>query len=480
MRDPIPRGPFDQGLFLAHFNKGRDLYEGHKYEEAERELEEAYLLRPRDNKVLNLLGLVYFKQEKLEKAEEVYRKLVAESPEAHTLYYNLGLIYFKLNRLEDAESAFLKAIELSNANPKINFYLGSIYERLHRFTDAIFQYRQAGASLMVRRVEGKIAATGSPPSRATVSARASPPTSPGASHSHDDTAELPGDQVRAQVRKLEEEAAQALSKILPSAGRLPATGSASSAGNPSPAAARPPSSTDTARFRKSRDETKPPTSAGASLNQEVPDTIPPGALKAANGSPPTAPRPRVTELFRFLHNNLMEIDFSGKVFIKQGTIYSYSGKLTFLVKEKRPGGQPALVIVIGAGKLILSDRDRQITFMHVEEEGMHVEPGHLLACEDSLTPHYRPLEGSSLEFVALDGRGMVALCAATKPLTIAVSPGLPVSVPSSSVITWSGDLTPRVVDDKQVYEVMLSPTREGARLIRFEGAGRILVEQALR
>jgi tetratricopeptide (TPR) repeat protein len=459
MRDPIPRGPFDQGLFLAHFNKGRDLYEGRKYEEAERELEEAYLLRPRDNKVLNLLGLVYFKQEKLEKAEEVYRKLVAESPEAHTLYYNLGLIYFKLNRLEDAESAFLKAIELSNENPKINFYLGSIYERLHRFTDAIFQYRQAGASLMVRRVEGKIAATGPGPVPAPPPAHATPPPP-----RRDETAELPKDEIQAHVRKLEEEAAIALSKILQPAPTLVPEGT------------RPPSSTDTARFRKPREETRPPAGDGSRLDLEVPDTIPPGTLKAPSAAAP--PRPRVTELFRFLHNNLMEIDFSGKVFIKQGTIYSYSGKLTFLVKEKRPGGQPALVIVVGAGKLILSDRDRQITFMHVEEEGMHVEPSHLLACEDSLTPHYQPLEGSPLEFIALDGRGMVALSAATKPLTIAVTPGLPVSVPSSSVITWSGDLTPRVVDDKQVYEVMLAPGRDGGSLIRFEGAGRILVEQA--
>src|SRR6266540_2731224 len=159
MRDPSPRAPFDQGLFLKHFNKGKALYDEKRYEEAERELEEAYLLRPRDQKVLNLLGLVYFKQDKYEKAEEVYRKLAAESPDAHTLFYNLGLICFKLGRLEEAETAFLKALELTRDNPKINFYLGSIYERLHQYQDAIYQYRQAGANLMVRRVEDKIAAT---------------------------------------------------------------------------------------------------------------------------------------------------------------------------------------------------------------------------------------------------------------------------------------------------------------------------------
>ena len=159
MRDSSPRAPFDQGLFLTHLNKGKELFDQRQMDEAERELEEAYLLRPRDPNVLNLLGLVYFKQEKLDKAEEIYRKLTAESPDAHTLYYNLGLIYFKLNRLEEAESAFLRSLELARDNPKVNFYLGSIYERMKRPQDAIYQYRQAGANLMVRRVEDKLAAS---------------------------------------------------------------------------------------------------------------------------------------------------------------------------------------------------------------------------------------------------------------------------------------------------------------------------------
>ena len=152
MREPSPRAPFDQGLFLTHFNKGKAFYEERRFEDAERELEEAYPLFALVAAQV-FLGQAAFRQDKLEKAEEVYRKLAAESPEAHTLFYNLGLIYFKLNRLEEAELAFLKALELTRDNPKINFYLGSIYERLHQYQDAIYQYRQAGANLMVRRVE---------------------------------------------------------------------------------------------------------------------------------------------------------------------------------------------------------------------------------------------------------------------------------------------------------------------------------------
>src|SRR5207245_10178292 len=79
-----------------------------------------------------------------------------------------------------------------------------------------------------------------------------------------------------------------------------------------------------------------PNPAGSRLSPG--DTTPPVSAKPATTEPPTRRAP--AEIFRFLENNLMEVDFSGKVYLKQGTIYSYSGNLTFWVKEKRPGGRP--------------------------------------------------------------------------------------------------------------------------------------------
>jgi len=204
------------------------------------------------------------------------------------------------------------------------------------------------------------------------------------------------------------------------------------------------------------------------------------ARRAAADVPPglhTLP-PKRSQIFHSLGNNLVEVDFSGKVFIKQGTVYSYSGNLTFWVKDPRPGGNPALVIITGTGKLILTDKGREITFMQVEEETVYVEPSHLLACEETLTPRYVPLgPGPGLEVIVLEGRGMVAMSVASKPIALAVSPAMPVSIPSTSIITWKGDLTAHVVEDRQLYEVVLRPGGPGA-LIRLEGTGRLLVEQA--
>jgi uncharacterized protein (AIM24 family) len=476
MPESIPRGPFDQGLFLTHFNKGEEQFKAGHFEEAERQLEEAYLLRPRDVRVLNLLGLVYYRQDKFAKAEEVYRKLVAESPEAHTLHLNLGLICLKLDRLPEAEQAFLKALELSRGtNPKISFYLGSIYERTRRFKDAIYQYRQAGASLMVQRVEGKMGgpSTGATP-QGTHPARAggdktSRRLTPDKKERHDTrppgTVAIPGEVFdphpddESPDPTPEDEAALAPPKpVRPVSPALM-----------SPAAG-PVNLSETAKF------------------QIFDDTLPPrrhATISRAHPSPPRPPSPDDTDPgvptdrggFRCVEKGLMEVDFSGKVFIKQGTIYSYSGNLTFWVKEKRAEGLPALVIVTGTGRLLLTDQDREITLMRADREAIFVEPSHLLACEEGLQPRYvRFGDGdAAVEVVVLEGRGLVALSVASKPLPLTVRPRLPVSIPASSVIMWTGELVPVVVDDPQVYQVVRGG---GGRLLRLEGTGRVLAEQA--
>jgi uncharacterized protein (AIM24 family) len=190
------------------------------------------------------------------------------------------------------------------------------------------------------------------------------------------------------------------------------------------------------------------------------------------------PSPRPVEAFRLLQRNLMEIALAGKVFVKQGTIYSYTGNLTFWVKEKRPAATPALVIVTGNGKVLLTDRDREINISAVEG-ALCVQPTSLLACEESVTPRYIRLgDGDSgPEFVSLEGHGLVALSVATRPLTLAITPDQPVAVAAASVIMWAGVLVPQLVQDQALSEALLAPGAPAATLVRLEGTGRVLMEQ---
>jgi uncharacterized protein (AIM24 family) len=462
MADPIPRGPFDQGLFLTHYNKGRELFEARRFEEAERQLEEAYLLRPRDPRVLNLLGLVYYRGDKLGKAEEVYRKLIAESPEAHTLHYNLGLVCFKLGRLDEAEAAFVKAVELTQGNPKIHFYLGSIYERQQRYKDAIYQYRHAGAHMLVQRLEGRMGGKAHADATAPPPGLPPPPPSP---RPPDDLEDGPGTKPpQSKSAPRPAPPADPAEPVQPGKTVEPVSPTLMAGDSPLPGLR------ETRRFQ-GYDDTLPPGMRAISLA---------AARAAAAPSQETRPQAPAREAFRALEKGLMEIEFSGKVYIKQGTIYSYSGNLTFWVKDKRPGARPSLVIVTGTGRLILTDQERDLTFMQVADEPVYVEPAHLLACEEGLQPRYIRLgdEAAGLEVVALEGRGMLALSVASKPLPLTVTPGVPVSVPAPSVIMWTGALVPHVVDDPEVYAVVMARSGTPGRMVRLEGTGRILVEQA--
>src|SRR2546423_8296276 len=96
-RDPAaaPPAPFDQGVFLLHYNRGREAFQEGRYAEARRELEQAQRLRPDDADVLNLLGPAYFKTNAFPEAQVIYRRLARANPNAFLLHSTPRLALFK-------------------------------------------------------------------------------------------------------------------------------------------------------------------------------------------------------------------------------------------------------------------------------------------------------------------------------------------------------------------------------------------------
>jgi hypothetical protein len=43
---------------------------------------------------------------------------------------------------------------------------------------------------------------------------------------------------------------------------------------------------------------------------------------------------------------------------------------------------------------------------------------------------------------------------------------------------WTGDLAPHIVNDPEVLEIVMARSGTAARMVRLEGTGSILVEQA--
>src|SRR5213075_2950820 len=165
-RDPAaaPPAPFDQGVFLLHYNRGREAFQEGRYAEARRELEQAQRLRPDDADVLNLLGLVYFKTNAFPEAEVIYRRLVKENANVFILHSNLGLILFKQGKLDEAEHYLLRAVELRPNYAKSHLYLGLLYRQRKKLGLSIDHLRFAGADKLMHEVEEEMR----PPSRQTL------------------------------------------------------------------------------------------------------------------------------------------------------------------------------------------------------------------------------------------------------------------------------------------------------------------------
>lgn len=139
-----------------HLHKGKEYFDQNQLQKAREELEAAYHLRPQEEKVLNLLGMAYFKLEMLPQAEEMYATLASNNPDVYTLQSNLGLIRLKLDKLDLAEESLTRALELMPGNQKAHFYLGLLYEKWQKWEKALPHFEHAKADKMVEKIKHEI------------------------------------------------------------------------------------------------------------------------------------------------------------------------------------------------------------------------------------------------------------------------------------------------------------------------------------
>jgi len=410
--------PFDQGVFLLHYNRGREGFQEGRYAEARRELESAQKLRPDDPDVLNLLGLVYFKTNAFPEAEVIYRRLANENTNVFILHSNLGLILFKQGKLDEAEHYLLRAVELRPNYAKSHLYLGLLYRQRKKLGLAMDHLRFAGADKLVREVEGEMrpqkpqpAVDPSTVTTAKIPAMQQPPPKP--------LTTQPGSVVAASqaARKLQEAV----------------------------------------------DE--PQILEGKRIDIAIGRKVE-GASKT----------------FTLHENGFLEINFANSVHVKKGTVSSYSGNLKFVAESGLLGTTAqTLVKAVGQGKIFVYEKGRKTFLLDLSDEFIYVEGSNLLALEETLTYRVEPIYDSAyqrkIDTVKIFGKGSLAISTAIEPLTLRVTRELPLSISSAALVAWTGNLTPAVVDDKSLENVMIGSDEEGGFKIRFEGDGVVVSEQ---
>ena len=436
-RDPAVAPPFDQGVFLLHYNRGREAFQEARYAEARRELENAQRLRPDDADVLNLLGLVYFKTNAFPEAEVIYRRLAIENPNVFILNSNLGLILFKQSKLDEAEHFLLRAIELRPNYAKSHLYLGLLYRQRRKFGLAIEHLRFAGADKIVREVEAEMRPPGTPPP---------PPPAPA-------PAKRDTQKITQKIVPLTDVRTAQIKPMVTQPGSVATPADAPRLVDTAHTAAR--------KLQDAVDETQLAEEKRLDLGKKIE-----GASKT----------------FTLHENGFLEINFGRSVHVKRGTVSSYSGNLKFVAESGLLGTTAqTLVKAVGQGKIFVYEKGRKTFLLDLNEEFIYVEGSNLLALEDTLTYRVEPIYDSTyqrkIDTVKIFGKGSLAISTHIEPLTLRVTREYPLSISSNALVAWTGNVIPTVMDDKSLENVMIENAGEAGFKIRFEGDGVVVSEQ---
>jgi tetratricopeptide (TPR) repeat protein len=104
---------------------------------------EAARLFPNDERVLTLLGIVYFGRQEYETAIKYYVRATKANPDYTTPYNQLGYAYRFLERYDDAETTFKKYVELLPNDPNPYDSYAELLMKMGRFDESIKMYQKA-------------------------------------------------------------------------------------------------------------------------------------------------------------------------------------------------------------------------------------------------------------------------------------------------------------------------------------------------
>lgn len=207
----------------------------------------------------------------------------------------------------------------------------------------------------------------------------------------------------------------------------------------------------------------------------------------------TGQRNQGQTVFELERDRLLGINLDGRVWFKRGSMVSCLGDITFtragilehgigkFIKKALTGEGVSLTSVEGKGKIYLADAGKQISILKLNNEAIFVNGNDLLAFEEAISWDIKMMRKVSgmlargLFNIKLEGTGMIAITTHYEPLTLKVTPTMPIITDPNATVAWSSSLAPEMKGDV-AFKTFMGRHGRAANQMKFVGSGFVVVQ----
>ncbi|GHC09906.1 AIM24 family protein [Cerasicoccus arenae] len=198
-------------------------------------------------------------------------------------------------------------------------------------------------------------------------------------------------------------------------------------------------------------------------------------------------------LFELENERMLEVNLSGSVWTKMGSMVGYHGQVKFtregimsqglgnLLKKAVSGEGAKLTRAEGNGVVYLADEGKKVVIVKLQNEALVVNGNDILAFEEHITYNIKMMKkvaammSGGLFNVRLEGSGLIAFTTHYDPVTLRVTPGHNIITDPNATVAWSGNLEPTFRKDVSLKTFVGRGSGESIQM-EFAGDGFVVIQ----
>jgi len=197
--------------------------------------------------------------------------------------------------------------------------------------------------------------------------------------------------------------------------------------------------------------------------------------------------------FELESDRMLEVNLDGLVWTKMGSMIAYNGDIKFtregvlehgigkFLKKTFSGEGVNLTKAEGQGNLYLADAGKKVTILDLQGDSIVVNGNDVMAFQDTIKWDIKMMKritgmmAGGLFNIKLEGEGMIAITTHYDPLTLKVTPDMPITTDPNATVAWSSNLQPEFKIDISLKTFFGRGSGESIQML-FEGEGFVVVQ----